>query len=159
MFERRPFKSSQTNGTVPRSAVTKPTLSLGVSGCSLVPSPSCVSRCLKPKHEKEEDLAARSWENAVVSSFPHVARWLIYEEDSLGNAGINKRLRGQKRTRKHNSVLSDTEKDSSLHATAVSHPVNRHEKDNSLFFFKRWNQTTDSDVPHSSRSDGLTVWL
>ena len=60
MFERRPFKSFQTNGTMLRSAVTKPTVSLCARSCCclrphLPPAPS-----LKPRRKDRGQPAAHA---------------------------------------------------------------------------------------------------
>lgn len=106
MFERRPFKSLQTNGTVPRSVVTKPTalsrspelpVCLPACLCLHLPASSGVIK-LKRKGEKKktQEGETRGVTHGKKRDFappPHFARWLVHEEQPRWDADINKRLR------------------------------------------------------------------
>lgn len=102
LFERRPFKSLQTNGTGPRSAVTKPTpLSLRpeLPAC-LRPHLSASFGELKRKKTKKQN-RSEGLRGVILGkrrpffpfSVPHIARWFAYEEQSRWVADINTRLR------------------------------------------------------------------
>lgn len=111
LFERRLFKSLQTNGTGPRSAVTKPTpLSRRpeLPACLPPSSPSSEFRRdqTQTQGKKKEGETARrdTWQKATFFSVPHFARWLVYEEQPRWDADINKRLRWRETPREHSAA-------------------------------------------------------
>ena len=131
LFERRPFKYFQTNGTTPRSSVTKPTRSLGVRRQpACCPAPSCASRRFNtpptpPKKRRKRrgrprGAHAHGGESArlffLVCVFHSCASHDgSYMRRTLRDVDILKCLRGEKRMREGNAASdsSDTEKDSS----------------------------------------------
>lgn len=112
LFERRPFKSLQTNGTGPRSAVTKPTppLSRRPELPAFLPpsSPSSEFRRdqtqTRGEKRRESPRGVTHGKRRHFFSVPHFARWFVCEEQPRWDADLNKRLCRRETPREHSAA-------------------------------------------------------